>query len=64
MNWILGNLATIVISLILIAAVTGIVIGMRRDKKKGKSLCGAKCGSCPMSGSCHAISSKESKGNP
>lgn len=62
MNWIIGNLATIVISLILIAAVAGIVIGMRRDRKKGKSLCGVKCGSCPMSGSCHAISSRHVKG--
>jgi len=34
MNWILSNLSTIIISLLLIAAVTGIVFTIRRDKKK------------------------------
>lgn len=53
MSWILGNIATIIVSLVLIAVVIGIVAIMRRDKKKGKSSCGCECGSCPMSGSCH-----------
>jgi len=60
MNWILSNLSTIIISLLLIAAVTWIVFTIRRDKKKGKSLCGANCGCCPMSGSCHKAPSVNS----
>mgnify|MGYP000144148130 CR=1 FL=1 len=62
MNWILSNFATIIISLILIAAVTGIIVHLRHDRKKGKSLCGAKCGCCPMSSLCHkapAVNNKE-----
>ena len=50
---IADNAGTILISLALIALVTGIIIQLRRDKKQGKSSCGGNCGSCPMSGSCH-----------
>lgn len=53
MDWIVENLATIVIALALAAVVTGIIVGMVRDKKKGKSSCGGGCKGCPMSGSCH-----------
>ena len=47
------NAGTILISLALVAVSAGIIIRMRRDKKKGKSSCGGSCGCCPMSGSCH-----------
>ena len=50
---IADNEGTILISLALIALVTGIIIRLRRDKKQGKSSCGGNCGCCPMSGSCH-----------
>jgi hypothetical protein len=50
---IADNAGTILISLALIALVTGIIIRLRRDKKQGKSSCGGNCGCCPMSGSCH-----------
>lgn len=53
LSWISENLATIIISLVLIVIVAGIIIGLRKDKKKGKSICGGNCGHCPMSGSCH-----------
>lgn len=52
--WIYENIATIIISAILIAVVAAIIIGMVRNKKKGKSSCGCGCANCPMSGSCHS----------
>ena len=53
LEWIIHNIATILISLVLAGGVAAIVIGMLKDKKKGKSSCGGNCGCCPMGGSCH-----------
>ncbi len=53
LHWLLDNLATIVISLLLAAGVAGIVAVLRRDKKRGRSSCGGNCGHCPMGGACH-----------
>jgi len=47
------NAGTIIVTLVLIAAVAGIILRMRKDRKKGKSSCGCDCGCCPMAGSCH-----------
>ena len=52
--WIAANLATILICAGLLAVVAAIVIGMVRNKKKGKSSCGCGCAECPMSGACHS----------
>ena len=52
--WLYANLATILICAALIAVVTLIILGMIRDKKKGKSSCGCNCAGCAMSGSCHS----------
>ena len=52
-QWIGENMGTIIVSVALIALVTGIVIRMRKDKKQRKSSCGCNCGCCPMAGSCH-----------
>ena len=54
LSWIFANIATILISLALIAMVVGVIIVMRKDKKKGKSSCGGSCGHCPMAGKCHS----------
>ena len=51
--WISANIATVIICAELVIIVAAIIIGMVRDKKKGKSSCGCGCSSCPMSGSCH-----------
>ncbi|MGN1445555.1 MAG: FeoB-associated Cys-rich membrane protein [Eubacteriales bacterium] len=51
--WILGNIATIIICAVLIAVVAAIIVGMVKNKKKGRSSCGCGCSDCPMSGSCH-----------
>ena len=53
LEWITLNAGTLLISLLLIGLVALIILQLRRDKKKGKSSCGANCGCCPMSGSCH-----------
>ena len=54
-TWISENLGTIVVSALLIVMIAGVVRGMIRNKKAGKSTCGCGCGcgSCPMGGSCH-----------
>lgn len=53
LSWIAENIATVAICAVLAAVVVLIIVGMIRDRKKGKSSCGCSCGSCPMSGSCH-----------
>lgn len=52
--WIMGNMATIVISAILIMVVAAVIVGMVRNKRKGKSSCGCGCAGCAMNGSCHS----------
>lgn len=51
--WIADNMATIIIACVLVLIVAAIVIHLVNNKKEGKSSCGCKCGSCPMSSSCH-----------
>ena len=50
---IIENAGTIIVSLMLTGLVVLIIVRLRRDKKQGKSSCGANCGCCPMAGSCH-----------
>lgn len=47
------NIATIIICAVLIAAVTAIIVGMIRNRKKGKSACGCGCSDCSMKSYCH-----------
>lgn len=49
--WLQTNLATIVISFLLLLTVGLIIRGMLRDKKWGRSSCGA-CGACGVCGAC------------
>lgn len=53
-TWLLENIATILISLILLAAVAGIVVKLIKDKKKGNASCGCGCSNCAMSAHCHS----------
>ena len=52
-HWIAVNAGTIAVSIALVALSAGIVVQLRRDKKRGRSSCGGSCGCCPMSGKCH-----------
>ena len=53
LDWIIQNLANIVICLVLILAVTLAVVKLVRDKKAGRSSCGCGCSCCPMEETCH-----------
>ena len=54
MSFIIENLATILISLVLVCIVAAIIASLVKKKKKGKSGCGCNCAHCAMAGSCHA----------
>lgn len=54
LTWISENIATIIICAVLLAIVATVIVGMVRNKKKGKSSCGCGCANCPMSGKCHS----------
>lgn len=58
--WISENLAMIIITLVLVAIVTAIIIAMRKDKKAGKSSCGCNCAHCAMARKCHQPDEKKS----
>ena len=60
LSWLQANLVSIVITLILLAAVALIIRQLVLDRKAGKHICGGSCGSCgggcggcPMQGRCH-----------
>lgn len=55
LDFLKENLSTIIIGLIILAAVAGIVAKMIKDKKNGKSSCSCGCGceNCPSAGICH-----------
>lgn len=51
--WIMENMATIIISAVLIIVVGASIASMVRSKKRGKSSCGCGCAGCAMNGACH-----------
>lgn len=53
MEWILDNLASIAVLLIVAAIITLIVIKMIKDKKSGKKNCSCGCGGCAFKDNCH-----------
>lgn len=53
LEWLIANLGTIIVGLILFLILTAIVVKMIRDKKKGRTSCGCGCANCAMRGSCH-----------
>ena len=52
LQWLTANLGTILISAGLLAVVILIVVYLLRQKKEGKSSCGAGCAHCAMHGQC------------
>ena len=46
-------MGTVIVALALVAIIGLIVWSMVKDKKKGKSSCGAGCAHCAMHGQCH-----------
>ena len=53
LHWISANLSTILISIALLAIVVLIIRSLVRQKKQGKSSCGAGCAHCANAGCCH-----------
>lgn len=53
LTWLMENMATIIISAVLVFVVAAILVSMKRGKRKGKSSCGCGCAGCAMNGACH-----------
>lgn len=47
------SVGTIIITLVLVGIVTLVIVGMVRDRKKGKASCCGGCAHCAMAGMCH-----------
>ncbi len=52
-DFIVKNISTIIVSVILALVVALAVMKLHKDKKAGKSACGCKCSGCPNSSMCH-----------
>lgn len=55
MDWIINNLSTILVSLVLLGLISLVIRKMVKDKKKGVTSCGSSCSGCAMSGSCKEL---------
>ena len=53
LDFIVDNLGTILITVVLVTILAAIVVKLVRDKRKGKSSCGGNCPHCALGGSCH-----------
>ncbi len=54
MAWLIQNLGTIIVALILVTVCALIIRKIVKDKRSGKSpTCGCGCSGCSMSGICH-----------
>ena len=53
LTWLMENMATNIISMVLVLVVAAILVSMVRGKRKGKSSCGCGCAGCAMNGACH-----------
>lgn len=53
MTWLMANIGTIVVAVILAIIVTAVIAKMVKNKKQGKSSCGCGCENCAMKGECH-----------
>lgn len=63
LTWMMENMATIIISGILIMMVAAVIAGMVRSKRKGKASCGCGCAGCTASGFCAMKGASAEKAN-
>ena len=54
MKWLIANLASIMILLVIVGVVALIIVKIINDKRKGRSSCSCGCGGCAMKGTCHS----------
>ena len=55
MTWIIANIGTIIVALVVFGVIGAVTVKMVCDKKAGKHSCSCGCGceSCALSGKCH-----------
>ena len=53
LTWLMENMATIIISAVLILVSAAIIVSMVRGRRKGKVSWGGGCAGCAMNGACH-----------
>ena len=53
LTWLMENMATIIVSAVLVLVVAAAIASIVRGKRKGKSSCGCGCAGCAMNGACH-----------
>lgn len=56
------SIGTIIITLVLVGIVTLVIVGMVRDRKKGKASCCGGCAHCAMAGMCHKTKDDGTRG--
>ncbi len=61
-SWITENTANIVVIAILLVMIGAAVFSMIHNRKKGRSLCGGSCCSCPYGESCKKAGKDEDNG--
>ncbi len=61
LTWLMENMATIIISAVLVLMVSISIASMVRSKRKGKSSCGCGCAGCAMNGACHPAKPEKRK---
>ena len=57
--FLVENAATMVVCLLLLAAVAAVIVHMVKNRKAGKTSCGCNCGGCPMKNGCEKQQKKK-----
>ncbi|MBP0968828.1 MAG: FeoB-associated Cys-rich membrane protein [Oscillospiraceae bacterium] len=60
-DWLLSQISTIIVLLMLAAVVASIIISLAKDRRNGVSSCGCGCSSCPMHDRCHSASPQRAR---
>ena len=60
-TWLMENMATIIVSAVLVLVVAAAIASIVRGKRKGKSSCGCGCAGCAMNGVCHPAKPESSR---
>ncbi|MBQ8296886.1 MAG: FeoB-associated Cys-rich membrane protein [Ruminococcus sp.] len=53
MDFLIENISTIIVGLVVLAVIALIIVKLRKDKKQGKSSCGCGCEHCQNAPYCH-----------
>lgn len=58
MDWILENIGTILVLLVVLLVIGGAIATVVKNKRSGKSGCGCGCANCALKGQCHREGNK------